>query len=120
MEQLSQESVWDEPFSRFREDFPAEEPWASYTVRSTDIDLGGHMNNAAYPRALFGCFTMAERRATDLKCVDLVFRSPCYEGDRLDFRKKEHDGVLDVCASRGESTVFLARLTPKNEVRYAP
>ena len=109
-----------DPYARIPESFGDVEPFAEYTVTSSDIDLLGHMNNAAYPRALFGCFSVAERKATDLKCVDLVFRSPCYEGDRLVFRKREHEGGLDVCASRGKDTVFLARLTPKNEVRYAP
>lgn len=105
----------DEPYVRIPDRFGGLEPFAHYTVNSSDIDLLGHMNNAAYPRALFGCFSVAERRATDLHSVDLVFRSPCYEGDTLVFRKRDNDGVLDICASRGEDTVFLARLVPKGK-----
>ena len=102
----------DEPFARIPGRFDGIEPFARYTVTSSDVDLLGHMNNAAYPRALFGCFTVAERREHDLRAVDLIFRSPCYEGETLDFRRLDHDGVLDVCASRGDDVVFLARLEP--------
>ena len=106
-------SAHDEPFARIPGRFDGIEPFARYTVTSSDVDLLGHMNNAAYPRALFGCFTVAERREHDLRAVDLIFRSPCYEGETLDFRRLDHDGVLDVCASRGDDVVFLARLEPR-------
>ena len=103
----------DEPYVRIPGGFKDTEPFARYTVTSSDIDLGGHMNNAAYPRALFGCFSVADRRAYDLRCIDMIFRSPCYEGETLEFRRRDHDGVLDLRASRGDETVLLARLEPK-------
>ena len=103
----------DEPYVRIPGGFRDTEPFAHYTVTSSDIDLGGHMNNAAYPRALFGCFTVDQRRENDLRCIDMIFRSPCYEGQTLEFRRRDHDGVLDLRASRGEETVLLARLEPK-------
>ncbi len=107
-------AVCSEPFARIPGRFAGIEPFAFYSVSSSDIDLLGHMNNGAYPRVLFGCFSMAERRAMDPRCVDLLFRSPCYEGDTLAFRKLEHDGVLDICASREEDTVLLARIEPRS------
>ena len=99
-----------EAFPRIGDRFDGIEPFASYTVSSSDIDLGGHMNNAAYPRALFGAFTVAERRAMDPRSVDLIYRAPCYEGETLAFRRRENSGALEVCASRGDETVLLARL----------
>jgi len=78
-------------------------------VRASDIDLGGHMNNAAYPRALFGAFSIAELEAMQFRSIDLIFRAPCYEGDRLTFYKKEGNGGIDLRIARGEETVLLAR-----------
>ena len=106
-------SALDSGYARVAGSFEGLEPFSEYRVRSTDIDLGGHMNNAAYPRALFGCFTVDQRRENDLRCIDMIFRSPCYEGETLEFRRRDHDGVLDLRASRGEETVLLARLEPK-------
>lgn len=103
-------SALNEPFARIPARFDGVEPFASYTVRSTDIDLGGHMNNAAYPRALFGAFTTGELSAMQAHSIDLIFRTPCYEGETLAFYKKEGEGVTDLRAARGDDTVLLARI----------
>ena len=100
-----------EPFVRVPARFDGVEPFASYTVRSTDIDLGGHMNNAAYPRALFGAFSAKELEAMQARSIDLIFRAPCYEGEKLDFYKKEGEGLADLRIARGAETVLLARIT---------
>ena len=100
-----------EPFVRIPARFDGTEPFASYTVRSTDIDLGGHMNNAAYPRALFGAFSAKELEAMQARSIDLIFRAPCYEGEKLDFYKKEGEGLADLRIARGDETVLLARIT---------
>ncbi len=86
-------------------------PFAEYRVRSTDIDLGGHMNNAAYPRALLGAISNAELRARGIGTVDLSFRAPCYEGELLELYKKEENGILDLRMARGGDTILLARMT---------
>ena len=99
-----------EPFARIPARFDGVEPFASYTVRSTDIDLGGHMNNAAYPRALFGAFSIQELEAMQARSIDLIFRTPCYEGEKLDLYKKEGEGVTDLRVARGNETVLLARI----------
>ncbi len=85
------------------------DPFAEYRVRSTDIDVGGHMNNAAYPRALFGAFSNAELAGRELREVDLAFRAPCFEGQLLQFYRKENGDALDLRIARGEETVLLAR-----------
>ncbi|MBR6840134.1 MAG: hypothetical protein IKM82_06040, partial [Oscillospiraceae bacterium] len=99
-----------EPFVRVPARFDGVEPFASYTVRSTDIDLGGHMNNAAYPRALFSAFSIQELEAMQARSIDLIFRAPCYEGEELTFYKKEGEGVTDLRVARGDETVLLARI----------
>ncbi len=100
----------DETYARIPDRFEGREPFAEYRVRSTDIDLGGHMNNAAYPRALLGAFSNAELAAMDLHTIDLLFRAPCYEGELLQFYRKEQAGALDLRMGRGDETILLARL----------
>lgn len=103
-------SALEKGFARIPDRFEGA-PFAEYRVRSADIDLGGHMNNAAYPRALFGAFSIGELRTMRVRCVDLIFRAPCHEGDLLSFYKKEADGLLDIRVARGEETVLLGRIT---------
>ena len=66
------------PFVRVVDDFEGIEPFAQYTVRSTDIDLGGHMNNVAYVRAVLGGFSVAEQQAMDIREIDAIFRPQCH------------------------------------------
>ena len=103
-------SALEEGFARVPDRFDGA-PFAEYRVRSADIDLGGHMNNAAYPRALFGAFAVRELREKPVRCVDLIFRAPCHEGDLLSFYKKEEDGRFNVRMARGEETVLLGQIT---------
>lgn len=98
-----------EPFARIPDRFEGIEPFAEYRVRSTDIDVGGHMNNAAYLRALFGAFSNRELQAMDLKSVDAIFRASCFEGENLCFTRKAQDGALDLRIAREGETVLLAR-----------
>ena len=85
-------------------------PCGEHLVRSTDIDVGGHMNNAAYLLAVFGALTSAEIAAREIRTVDAIFRAPCFEGDRLTVERREAGGCLDLRLSRGGESVFLARL----------
>ena len=99
------------PFARVPDRFAGIEPFAEYRVRSTDIDIGGHMHNAFYPRALFGAFSSAQIAAMPITDIDVAFRTPCFEGETLRFYQKENDGALDLRAARGDETVLLARIT---------
>lgn len=99
-----------EPFARIADHFEETVPYAEYRVRSTDIDVGGHMNNTAYARAVMGTFSVAELKSMNINRMDIIFRSSCYEGDRLDFRRKQTETGLDIRISRGEETVLLVRI----------
>lgn len=103
-------AVWTEPFSRLP-DGPLEE-YARYTVRSTDMDLGGHMNNVAYVRALAGTFTGEEWKKLDPREVEIAYRTPCHEGDILIWQRKTgEDGSLALRAALGDgTTAVLARI----------
>ena len=99
-----------DPFARIPEQFDEYEHYASYTVPSTDIDIGNHMNNVAYVTALAGSFSTAEWDRLPKHSVDVLFRSSCYEGDRLDLSRKDTDGTVQIRFARGDETVLLAAL----------
>lgn len=103
------QAVWDEPFTHMA-DAPMEE-FARYTVRPTDIDLGGHMNNVAYVRALAGVFSCAQWQGMNIRELEIAYRAPCYEGDTLALqRRKDGDTLLLRAALPDDKTVILARI----------
>ncbi|MBQ9459357.1 MAG: hypothetical protein IJU66_05430 [Oscillospiraceae bacterium] len=101
--------VWDEPFTHM-----ADEPLAEFargTVRSTDIDLGGHMNNAAYVRALAALFSREQWQSMEPRELEIAYRASCYEGDTLCWQKREEgDALLLRAALPDGKTIVLARL----------
>lgn len=103
-------SASDVPFARIPDNFYDCEPFSAYTVRSTDIDVGGHMNNAAYLRAIFGAFSCEALRSLQIGRIDVAFRSPCYEGDRLLLQQKQTDAGLDLRIVNGDAVALLARI----------
>ncbi len=103
------ETVWPEPYARMA-DTPLEE-FARYAVRSVDIDLGGHMNNAAYVRALAGLYSCEAWQGMNIRELELAYRSPCHEGDTLIWQGREDGGVLSLRAALPDGkTVALGRL----------
>ena len=103
------EAVWDEPFTHMRDE--ALEEFARCTVRSTDIDLGGHMNNAAYVRMLASLFSCAQWQGMAPRELEIAYRAPCYEGEELIWQRREEGTVLALRAANGEGrTIVLARL----------
>lgn len=101
------DGVFDAPFARVRDNFDGIESYAFYTVRSTDIDLGGHMNNAAYIRALMGTFSTSQLSAMELQELDVRYVSPSYEGERLSFQRRDTDTGYEIRVSAGDRTVLL-------------
>lgn len=96
-----------EPFTRFDKNFDGAEELSEYTVRSTDIDLGKHMNNVAYIRTALGAFSNAELKEMALSEIEVCFRKPCYEGEKLRIMRREKDIVF--LKESGEAA-FFARL----------
>jgi len=109
--EMDRPSACPGPFARIADGFEDAAPAREYVVRATDIDLGGHMNNAAYVRAVMDSFTAEELSRMHLASVDVAFRAPCYEGDRLRIEKRRTETGFDVRVSAAEKTAVLARLT---------
>lgn len=103
-------SACPEPFSRIPDDFDDAAPYAEYAVRSIDIDIGGHMNNAAYVRALIGTFSTDALRNAPPRSIEVLYRESCYEGDLISFQRKETGTGRDYRLSKDGKTVLLARI----------
>ena len=109
---LDRAPALDAPYAHISEDFDGAEDCGSYTVRPTDVDLGGHMNNTAYVRALLDLFPNRVLKETPIREIDALFRAPCFEGDRLRIRRRRGEGAQEFRMSvEGGKAVFLARVT---------
>lgn len=98
------------PFARVADEFAPEDMYEEYRVSSADIDVGGHMNNSAYVRAVMGSLSNEEIKGLRIKEIDAVFRAPCFEGENLSIQKKKTEEGTDVRVSRDGQTVLLMRI----------
>ncbi len=104
-----EEKVLDDSFLRVSDDISDCEEIGSYTVRSVDIDLGGHMNNSAYVRALFGAFSTGELDGLKINDCEVSLKKTCYEGDVLRFFKRtKGDDTEVVVKNKNNETAILA------------
>lgn len=102
--ELAAEAAYPAPFARIKPDFSGAETLGSYTVRSTDIDLGGHMNNVAYLRAVLGVLPGKELKDFPQGEIEIVFRTPCFEGDALTVRRRETETGWELAALKADGT----------------
>ncbi len=108
--EMRSDTVWDEPFARLRDDFDGVSVFARHTVMSTDIDVGGHMNNVAYVWALAESFSTQEWTALNVRDLEIHFKASCYEGQTIELQRRERDGGLDIRMSVAGKTAVLARI----------
>lgn len=52
-------------------------------VLSSDVDLGNHMNNACYVRAILGNYSTKQLGDMDIREMSIAFKAPAHEGDEL-------------------------------------
>lgn len=106
-------SASDLPFARIQDGGDGWQSFSEYRVRSTDIDIGGHMNNAAYVRAILGAFSTEQRKSLHIGRMDVIFRSPCFEGETLTLERREIESGLDLRFVKDSGTALLARIESK-------
>ena len=106
---LSAETACDTPFARIGEDFSDAGPLGAYRVLSTDIDLAGHMNNAAYVRVLVGMLSTSALAGRNVSTADICFRAPCREGETLTAfsRQTERGTELALLRPEGKAAALL-------------
>ena len=99
-------------FSKIGKNFEGAGIIGEYTICSTDIDLGGHMNNVNYIRAMLGCFSAEEIAAMDIHDIEVQYIMQSYEGETLTFMcRTAPDGSREIGAMKKDGkAAFLARL----------
>ena len=103
-----------EPFEKIPDDFSAADDVGTHRISSSDIDLGRHMNNSAYVRALLGAVSCNELETLNITDAEVVFRHPCYEGDVLSIRRRSFDGGFDMAMLLPDGTAaVVARFKTK-------
>lgn len=88
----------DFPIDDFPRIMPADDSYdikGTYRVTSSDIDMGQHMNNAAYVRALIGMFSVQELKDMDIKEITVVFKTSAHEGDVLSMALRRNGNTID-------------------------
>jgi acyl-ACP thioesterase len=98
----------EEPFARISKDFSDAEEIGRYTIRSVDIDRGGHMNNVNYVRTMLGCFSCGELRDMDISCLDMQFLHQCYEGETISIRKRDASEGFEIGILSGGGVLAFA------------
>ncbi|MBQ7965067.1 MAG: hypothetical protein IJ331_03180 [Ruminococcus sp.] len=96
----------EESYARVKDNFDDAEIFAEYTIRSTDIDVGQHMNNAAYVRALFSLFSCKELEKSSVREIDITYKNQSFEGETLTIKVREaEDGAFEYGMIKPDSTV---------------
>ena len=105
------ETAGGDAFRRLPTDLAEAPELRRYTVPSTDIDVGHHLNNVAYSRILLGSRSVAQRLAQPVRELELYYRQPCFEGETLSVRGRAGEGCTELCILRPDGTIaLLARM----------
>ncbi len=103
--EFSGDIVCEEPFDRFNIDLSEAKDLTAYTVKSTDIDIGNHMNNAAYVRAFFGMLSCEEISKLNIKEMEIAYKTPCFEGETLTVKRIDKDNCLYLAMLHNDESI---------------
>ena len=96
----------EESYARISDKFDDAEVFAQYKICSNDIDIGQHMNNAAYIRALFSLFSTKELNDSNVKEIDITYKNQSYEGEILTIKVRQtDDGAFEYGMIKPDNTV---------------
>lgn len=106
-------AVIPEPYTRMRDLLEPSDAVLTHTVTSSDIDFGGHVTNALYPRMLCDSFSTAEQAEHRFREAELQYLTPCYEGEELTVLRRATDEgfLLSIRKGSGETAVLARFLT---------
>ena len=107
---VEREGITEAP-ARFRDDLLPEELVQRHTVRSTDIDMGRHMNNVAYVRLLLDQFPAATLAEGNISSVEIHYAAPCLEGETLRIFRKQQENLCRMAVKKADGkTAVLAAI----------
>lgn len=102
--ELAKTPSYPAPFARVNPDFSGERELGSFRVRSVDIDIGRHMNNAAYLQEIFGTMRSEELAGLPQGEIEIVFRTPCFEGEILRVLRRDTEDGCELAALKQDGT----------------
>lgn len=82
----SEKTLLVEPWLKVDKDFSSCNSVFNYKVNSLDIDISNHMNNIAYLRAMFNCFSTKVLKNLYIYELEIHYISQCFEGDNLSIK----------------------------------
>lgn len=95
------EGITERP-ARFRDTLGEEDFVYERRVRATDIDLGHHMNNVAYVRALLDAFPAARLADGSLASLEVHYAAACLEGEVLRVYAREENGLWSMAVRKAD------------------
>ena len=112
--EFSSDAVELPAFTRFRFDPASFTSLGSYRVRSTDCDVGGHMNNTAYVRMMCSALSTDWWKDLGADLMEAYYVSQMYEDDEMElFLMQEDDRVIFRADSVEGKTVFWMSVSRK-------
>lgn len=100
-----EKEILPEPFEKMNEDFSSYTKVSEYNVRSVDIDLGNHMNNAVYSKIIIGSFSCEQLNEINISQIEIAFKSPSYEKDVISIHRKQEEGCYNFILTRENNQV---------------
>lgn len=83
------ETVCDGRMTRINRDFTGAEKLGTYRVSSADIDIGEHMDNINYIRAILSMYSTQALRQMEICDVEVNYISQSMEGEELAIMRRE-------------------------------
>ena len=90
-----EKGLFEERMKKIDKDFSKDQLVGKYEVRPTDIDFVGHMNNAAYSRALMSFISGSEIKDREISDVEIFYALQCKEGDVLSVCRRDIEGGME-------------------------
>ena len=93
--EFPREGLFEERMRKISKEFAPGQLAGKYVVRPTDVDFVGHMNNAAYSRAVMSFISNKELAGKEVKGVEIFYALQCKEGDELSVYRRDIDKGIE-------------------------
>jgi len=102
------QGITDEP-AWLEDNFTDADICGEFTVRSTDIDFGNHMNNIAYVRKFLDQFPSDAITGSAVRSIEIHYGHPCMEGKLLKVYRRQENGIYNMCIrnSKGQTAALV-------------